>query len=162
MSKKIQTSVGLGGQNLPANVLNVQYLLNCVPVWQGGPSPELALDGLVGPKTIGAIKKFQTAAFGKADSRVDPGGQTINALLPFDPYPEQPVAPPSAVGKVPGPPGPYPPDPFGMKVPGKAGLGSPRGAAGAPGGPWSKQGTSGNPWGKTPPGKGGAGGKIGF
>ena len=43
---------------LPARWVTVQYLLNCVPASQGGPSPELVVNGAVGPKTIKAIETF--------------------------------------------------------------------------------------------------------
>ena len=47
MPKAISGSVGRGGRNFPpSDVMTVQYLLNCVPASQGGPSPELAVDGL--------------------------------------------------------------------------------------------------------------------
>ena len=55
MAKSITASVGQGGVNLAADVATVQFLLNCVPEEQGGPQAELAIDGLVGPLTIGAI-----------------------------------------------------------------------------------------------------------
>lgn len=146
MPKSIQAPVGAGGRNLQLDVVTVQYLLNCVPVGKGGPVPELAVDGLVGPKTIQAIRKFQTTAFGRADGRVDPGGRTIKALVAYDPYPNQPVA---------------------FSGPGKTSAGSSGksvpGQKSPPGSPWGKNapGTP-SPWGKNLPGKGGGGGKTGF
>ncbi len=77
----IRNSVGFGGGNLRDDVLLVQKLLNAVPPPQGGPTPSLAIDGLCGPKTCGAIRQFQTLALGSADSRIDPGQQTEMALL---------------------------------------------------------------------------------
>ncbi len=49
---------------------------------KGGPAPKLDVDGLVGPKTIGAIQKFQLHHFGfkGADGRVDPDGATLAKL----------------------------------------------------------------------------------
>lgn len=92
MPKTISGAVGRGGRNFPpVDVMTVQYLLNCVPVTQGGPSPELAVDGAVGPKTIAAIEKFQRAQGGFPDGRVDPGGNTLRALQGRDPYPQQPI-----------------------------------------------------------------------
>jgi peptidoglycan hydrolase-like protein with peptidoglycan-binding domain len=92
MSKTITGSVGRGGRNFPpSDVMTVQYLLNCVPVSQGGPMPELAVDGAVGPKTMTAIETFQRANGGFADGRVDPGGATLRALQARDPLPNQPL-----------------------------------------------------------------------
>lgn len=123
MPKNIIGSVGRGGRNHPASdVMTVQYLLNCVPVAQGGPARELAVDGLVGPKTVTAIEAFQRRLGGFADGRVDPGGQTLRALQARDPYPEQPLSATGAKG-VGGPPvnkggfgAPGNKDPFGNKL----------------------------------------------
>jgi hypothetical protein len=87
MPKSISGSVGKGGKNRFEDVLTIQYLLNCVPSSRGGPDKELVLDGLCGNLTNAAISKFQLAALGFADGRVDPGGQTIQTLLAYDPYP---------------------------------------------------------------------------
>jgi hypothetical protein len=53
-----------------------------VPPIDGGPSPQLKIDGICGPKTIKAIRDFQMKQFGwsGADGRVDPGKQTIERL----------------------------------------------------------------------------------
>lgn len=59
MAKAIHGSVGKGGANRPADVVIIQYLLNCVPANQGGPREELALDGISGPKTSEASHSFQ-------------------------------------------------------------------------------------------------------
>ena len=93
MAKEIQHSVGYGGSNVMTNVMVVQYLLNCVPTARGGPTAELAVDGIIGPKTIAAIRRFQTTNFGRADGRVDPRGRTLQALQAFDPFPNEPVQP---------------------------------------------------------------------
>jgi hypothetical protein len=77
----IQRSVGLGGANQRSDVQLVQKLLNAVPQANGGPMPQLAVDGLYGPKTSGAIRRFQTANVGLADGRMDPGRKTEQALL---------------------------------------------------------------------------------
>jgi len=87
MAKNILGSVGEGGANQSQSVKVVQYLLNCVPGGSGGPGAELAVDGMIGPKTVAAIRKFQMAKFGKADGRVDLNGATIKALQGFDPHP---------------------------------------------------------------------------
>jgi len=97
MPKSITGAVGRGGRNFPASdVMTIQYLLNCVPATQGGPSPELAVDGAAGPKTIAAIEKFQRARGGTCDGRVDPGGTTLRALQARDPYPNQSLGPAAA------------------------------------------------------------------
>lgn len=83
MAKSIRAPVGRGGVNQAPDVRTVQELLNGVPPAWGGPTPKLALDGLIGPKTIGAIGDFQTTQFGtvfQADFRVDPGQMTITRL----------------------------------------------------------------------------------
>jgi hypothetical protein len=161
MAKMITSGVGRGGRNFPpADVMTVQYLLNCVPAGQGGPSPELVVDGAVGPKTIAAIEKFQRALGGFCDGRVDPGGNTLRALQGRDPYPHQPIAQGGAKG---GQGGGYPAgkgvDPFG-----KTGGGNQGGYPGAKGGdPFGKTG-GGNQGGYPPGGKGGGyppGGKTG-
>ena len=99
MAKSITSGVGRGGRNFPpVDVMTVQYLLNCVPVAQGGPSPELVVDGAAGPKTIAAIEKFQRSLGAFCDGRVDPGGNTLRALQGRDPYPHQPIAQNGAKG----------------------------------------------------------------
>lgn len=122
MAKSISGSVGKGGKNRPEDVIVVQYLLNCVPSKQGGPAQELILDGLSGPKTCAAIQRFQSAALGFADSRVDPGGQTFTALLNYDPYPNQKLTLPASSagakgGKVGGTPSTNSWDPWGYNNP---------------------------------------------
>lgn len=72
-------SVGKGGRNLTADVMLVQRLLNDVPPDKGGAQPQLEVDGIVGPLTLGAISKFQRT-LGFSDGRVDPGGPTIARL----------------------------------------------------------------------------------
>jgi hypothetical protein len=71
--------------------MTVQYLLNCVPYNRGGPSTELAVDGIAGPITHAAISRFQLSCLGRADGRIDPGGPTLARLQEFDPYPSQPM-----------------------------------------------------------------------
>ena len=99
MPKTIAGSVGRGGRNYPASdVMTVQYLLNCVPATQGGPTKELAVDGAAGPKTIGAIEGFQRKLGGFADGRVDPGGATLRALQARDPRPNEALGAGAAKG----------------------------------------------------------------
>jgi peptidoglycan hydrolase-like protein with peptidoglycan-binding domain len=79
----IGSSVGANAPagNDPQDVAVVQALLNAVPTAQGGPSPRLVVDGLIGSKTIGAITGYQQAqALGTASGRVDPGDATLASL----------------------------------------------------------------------------------
>jgi hypothetical protein len=76
----IKGSVGFGGQNNREDVNLVQRALNEVPLAQGGPSAPLGVDGLVGPKTIGAVRAFQQRNTGMADGRIDPGFGTEKAI----------------------------------------------------------------------------------
>lgn len=76
----IAKSVGVGGVNNKADVSIVQKLLN-KHIAQTSLLP-LSTEGNCGPKTIAAIKAFQTAVLGVQDpnGRADPGGRTITAL----------------------------------------------------------------------------------
>jgi hypothetical protein len=76
--KTITASVGFGGRNLTTDTRTVQELLNNAQTNSG--QPPIAVDGIVGPKTIGAIREFQQSRLGFNDGRVDPGGPTIRAL----------------------------------------------------------------------------------
>jgi len=78
----ISASVGVNGRNVADDVWNIQYGLDQVPPIDGGPDPQLKIDGLCGPKTIEAIRKFQQKHFGWAgcDGRIDPGRQTLAKL----------------------------------------------------------------------------------
>ena len=98
MPKSISASVGKGGTNRVNDVVTIQYLLNCVPAYVGGPEQELVVDGLVGPLTIGAISHLQTTQLGFCDGRVDPGGKTFQKIVPFDPNPTGPPVEPGAIG----------------------------------------------------------------
>jgi hypothetical protein len=82
----LQGSVGRSGRNLKGDVFAVQDALNEIDLIDGGPMPLLATDSICGPKTVGAIEKFQRVQFpGKfPDGRMDPGQRTVtrlNALL---------------------------------------------------------------------------------
>lgn len=79
---KIVKSVGQGGSNQAQDVFNIQYGLDQVAPIDGGPNPQLKIDGLCGPKTIKAIRDFQMKHFGwqGADGRIDPDKQTIKML----------------------------------------------------------------------------------
>lgn len=137
MAKSITGAVGRGGRNFPAlDVMTVQYLLNCVTADQGGPSPELAVDGAVGPKTVAAIEKFQRASGCVCDGRIDPGSATLRVLQTKarDPYPNQPVsAGPMKLGG----------DPLAQKL----GYGQP-GGKGVQADPFGQKGSYGQPGGK--------------
>ena len=50
----ISKSVGQGGANIYDDVYNIQYGLDQVAPIDGGPSPQLLIDGKCGPKTIAA------------------------------------------------------------------------------------------------------------
>src|SRR5262245_13046228 len=72
--------VGRGGANRASDARALQIALNAVPAGLGGAGESLALDGLVGPLTIGAIAAFQEQWMTVKDARCDPGGPTL-ALL---------------------------------------------------------------------------------
>lgn len=85
MAETIHAAVGTApAPNNFQDVETIQSLLNQVPTNKGGPTPLLDLDGITGPLTIGAIKKFQNFHFGHADGRVDPGQKTLAKLNEFD------------------------------------------------------------------------------
>ncbi|MDA7416285.1 hypothetical protein PGB34_07900 [Xenophilus arseniciresistens] len=85
----ISASVGRGGVNRFADVVHVQGLLNEWALASGGAL--LVVDGLVGPKTIGAILGYQGGHGCVKDGRVDPAGATLKALQGTDP--DQPCRP---------------------------------------------------------------------
>jgi peptidoglycan hydrolase-like protein with peptidoglycan-binding domain len=77
----ITRSVGLGGANDPADVSEIQRLLNAAPAAQGGATPPLSVDGICGPATRAAILRFQrTQVPAFADGRIDAGGPTLARL----------------------------------------------------------------------------------
>ncbi|MFC9398033.1 peptidoglycan-binding protein [Streptomyces sp. NPDC057027] len=75
----LQQSVGSEGNNSKFDVAYAQLMLND---WRGQSeiSPLLEIDGLAGPKTIGAIKLFQQSVTGIIDGRFDPHGPGVTAL----------------------------------------------------------------------------------
>lgn len=80
MVYRINGSVGQGGTNSRADVTLVQQLLNLMPENVGGPAMPIAVDGFIGPQTVGTISRFQKANFGWSDGRVDPNGKTLVRL----------------------------------------------------------------------------------
>ena len=94
----IKGSVGEGGKNDKADVLVVQGLL------KNSHGYSIVVDGDCGPKTIAAIKDFQSKKMGtkNPDGRVDVGGATWTALnkkaaapAPTTPTTPTPTTPPS-------------------------------------------------------------------
>ncbi len=77
---QIERSVGQGGHNLKNDVLKIQQLLNLIAPKDGGPLPPLAEDSIIGPLTIGAIKRFQIFHKTARDARVDPNGPTLKKM----------------------------------------------------------------------------------
>jgi hypothetical protein len=92
----IAASVGQGGANRRDDTQGVQTALNAVPVVLGGAGNGLAVDGLVGPLTIGAITTFQSRWLTIQDGRCDPAGPTLallNAMVGVgDALPSSPAA----------------------------------------------------------------------
>lgn len=80
MAKKISGSVGKGGKNKSKDVEIVQKLLN-LHAGKGG-NASIKVDGIVGDKTIKAIREFQKAFVTKIkpDGLVSTNKQTIKAL----------------------------------------------------------------------------------
>jgi hypothetical protein len=78
----ITKAVGANAPNLFDDVFNIQYGLDQVAPIDGGPSPQLKIDGKCGPLTQKAIRDFQKKHFGwqGCDGRIDPGKQTLAKL----------------------------------------------------------------------------------
>ena len=78
----ITAPVGIASPNKYDDVFNIQYGLDQVAPIDGGPSPQLKIDGLCGPKTTKAIQDFQRKHFGwqGCDGKIEPGKQTIKRL----------------------------------------------------------------------------------
>jgi len=75
----LSASVGQGGVNNPDDTKAVQRLLGDLQIAAG--EDPLAVDGLVGPQTIGAILAFQQQNPGLTrDGRIDPEGPTLSLL----------------------------------------------------------------------------------
>ena len=93
MNKSLSGSVGRTARNLFDDVRLVQYLLNCVPMRRGGPTRELVVDGLCGPRTVQAIFRFQRGQRDSTAARVEPSRRSFRALLAYDPYSSEPLPP---------------------------------------------------------------------
>lgn len=78
----ISASVGVNGRNFYADGRLIQRALNEVSPMYGGAIPPLKEDGVPGPLTQAAIKRFQTQHFGasRADGLIEPGRQTLAKL----------------------------------------------------------------------------------
>lgn len=74
----IASSVGAGGKNDPSDVRVVQCALNIRRMQTG--QPLIAVDGLSGPETTGAIRDYQVRNKLPIDGRIDAGGPTISTL----------------------------------------------------------------------------------
>jgi peptidoglycan hydrolase-like protein with peptidoglycan-binding domain len=79
---RIGGSVGRGGRNRRADVRIVQSNLRRHGYHQVG-----RVDGVVGPKTRGAIEDFQEAVLGFVDGLIEVGRNTFDALFGEDPSP---------------------------------------------------------------------------
>ena len=75
---RLQGSVGEAAANSRPDVKYVQFLLSDWLLSIG--RQPLAVDGVVGPLTRGAIRDFQRARSGIVDGRVDPNGAAIRWL----------------------------------------------------------------------------------
>lgn len=74
----ILKSVGAGGSNLANDTRHVQAALD---IWSVADKvPSVVVDGIVGPRTIAAIRNFQSRKSLFSDGRVDPNGPTIKRL----------------------------------------------------------------------------------
>ena len=76
----IHSSVGVNGANQKQDVGVVQHLLNLSGSKRGIPKQVLLVDGIAGPKTVGAIREFQTKFCKVVDGKLMPGGETITRL----------------------------------------------------------------------------------
>lgn len=74
-AQRLGGSVGQGGANDRDDVALVQRLLAGRGI---DPGP---VDGLVGPRTIAAIRRFQADFLRRPDGRVDPDGRTFRELV---------------------------------------------------------------------------------
>jgi hypothetical protein len=83
IEESILRSVGENGANVKRDVVTVQRLINGATAHLGKPFQRLELDGICGPKTLKAIRDFQTRFVKElkfVDGRVDPNQVTLNKL----------------------------------------------------------------------------------
>ena len=80
MPETIMSSVGVDGVNRPQDVGIVQHLLNLSGAKRDIPKQPLEVDGIVGPKTLAAIREFQKKFCKVVDGKISPGGETLRAL----------------------------------------------------------------------------------
>jgi peptidoglycan hydrolase-like protein with peptidoglycan-binding domain len=74
----ILRSVGAGGANFRNDTFHVQAALD---IWSvADKTASIKVDGIVGPRTIAAIRAYQTRKSLFTDGRVDPNGPTIARL----------------------------------------------------------------------------------
>lgn len=99
MTAPIMDSVGASGRNRRSDVQTVQRLLA-----EKGVSPG-TIDGLCGPRTMGAIFIFQRGFLARPDGRVDPHGTTWRHLTGL----ASPSVSPQSPGVTPGGPALPPP-----------------------------------------------------
>lgn len=93
----IMGSVGLGGKNQYGDIKQVQQLL------QRNGFPQLSDDGHMGPKTIQAIKDFQSRFMARPDGLIDVNGTSYNNLVRGNvPGTVSPSAPAQPVNNTPG------------------------------------------------------------
>ncbi len=96
---RISQSVGINSPNLYDDVRAIQYHLNQVPPVDGGPNPQLQINGDCTPATLEAIRKFQLKYFGQpgVTGKIEPGKETLAKLNEisgkYDVHPKLPMDP---------------------------------------------------------------------
>lgn len=82
LTRPVGAGAGQLGGNRRDEVIKIQEALNQVPAAEGGATPSLDVDGICGPLTTGAIRRFQQVQFPgwPADARIDPGQKTLRRL----------------------------------------------------------------------------------
>jgi peptidoglycan hydrolase-like protein with peptidoglycan-binding domain len=80
MAEAIMSSVGVNCVNRAQDVGIVQHLLNLSRTKRRVPQQALVVDGIFGPKTLAAVREFQTKFCKLVDGKIFPGGETITRL----------------------------------------------------------------------------------